>query len=354
MQKRSFIRALSLAALAATPLAALSQTTPAAPAGSAAKPNLKPRPKAKPLAAPSKVVFGLITPRNAEQTLKSWTPFLERMSKSLGVTAEAKTYAQQGDLVTDFKAGKVDFAWMGNVPAIEVVEARVGAVFGQLVVKGQYAYRSLLVTHQSSAIRTLDDILKSKGTYVFGDGDLKSTSGHIVPRYFAFAKKGVNDVDAMFKEIKRGSHIDNLNRVAKKEVDFATNNTTELDLFKTNNPELAKDIRVVWESPDIPESPLVWCLALPVDFRKKVQDFIVAFGKDDEEKAILKDMNNLTAFRKSGNSQLLNVADIEGFNARQRLINDTTLSAAERATKIEEVIKRGSKLEFLLKQRAVL
>jgi hypothetical protein len=36
------------------------------------------------------------------------------------------------------------------------------------------------------------------------------------------------------------------------------------------------------------------------------------------------------------------------------LINDTTLSAAERATKIEEVIKRGSKLEFLLKQRAVL
>jgi phosphonate transport system substrate-binding protein len=354
MQKRSFIRALSVVALGATPLWATAQSTPPATAASAAKPNVKPRSKAKPMAAPTKVVFGLITPRNAEQTLKSWTPFLERMSKALGIIAEAKTYAQQGDLVTDFKAGKVDFAWMGNVPAIEVVEARVGAVFGQLVVKGQYAYRSLLVTHQSSAIRTLDDILKSKGTYVFGDGDLKSTSGHIVPRYFAFAKKGVNDVDAMFKEIKRGSHIDNLNRVAKKEVDFATNNTTELDLFKTNNPELAKDIRVVWESPDIPESPLVWRLALPIDLRKKVQDFIVAFGKDDEEKAILKDMNNLTAFRKSGNSQLLNVADIEGFNARQRLINDTTLSAAERATKIEEVIKRGSKLEFLLKQRAVL
>lgn len=355
MQKRQFIRFVSTALLAQSGLA-VAQTVAPAPASSTAKPtrNLaKPAVKAKPTLAPKKIVFGLITPRNAEQTAKSWAPFLENMSKTLGVAVEGKTYAQQGELVADFKRGAIDFAWVGNVPAIELVEARVGAVFGQLVVKGQFAYRSLLITHTSSPIRTLDDILRSKGQYVFGDGDVKSTSGHIVPRYFAFAKKGVNDVDALFKEIKRGSHIDNLNRVAKKEVDFATNNTTELDLFKTSNPDIAKDIRVVWESPDIPESPIVWRLALPLDFRKKVQEFIMTYGKDDEEKAVLKDMNNLTSFRRSGNSQLLNVADIEGFNARQRLINDTALSAEDRASKIEEVIKRSSKLEFLLKQRTV-
>jgi phosphonate transport system substrate-binding protein len=134
----------------------------------------------------------------------------------------------------------------------------------------------------------------------------------------------------------------------------ATNNTTELDLFKASNPEAAKDVRVVWESPDIPESPLVWRLALPLEFRKKVQDFIVSYGKNDEERTVLKDMNNLTSFRRSGNSQLLNVADIEGFNARQRLVNDASLSAPERASKMDEVIKRGSRLEFLLKQRVIL
>jgi phosphonate transport system substrate-binding protein len=340
MQKRTALKIILATALPFAGRAATAQTK---------KPG---KTKAKP--APTKLVFGLITPRNAEQTQKSWAPFLERMSQALGVATEAKTYAQQGDLVSDFKNGAIDFAWVGNVPAIELVEAQVGAVFGQLVVKGQFAYRSLLITHRDSEIRSLNDIVAQKGKYVFGDGDLKSTSGHIVPRYFAFAKKGVNDVDALFKEIKRGSHVDNLNRTVKKEVDCATNNTTELDLFKAANPDLAKDIRVVWESPDIPESPLVWRLALPLEFRKKVQDFVVNFGKDDAEKAILKDMNNLTSFRRSGNSQLLNVADIEGFNARQRLINDAALSAEDRARKIEEVIKRGSKLEFLLKQRAVL
>ena len=354
MQKRTFLTAACAALVPLCGSAVFAQTSAATPAASAAKPVKPASPRKSVVKPPSKIVFGLITPRNAEQTQKSWAPFLERMSKVMGVPVEGKTYAQQGDLVNDFKRGAIDFAWVGNVPAIELVEARVGAVFGQLVVKGQFAYRSLLITHTSSPIRSLDDILRSKGQYIFGDGDPKSTSGHIVPRYFAFAKKGVNDVDALFKEIKRGSHIDNLNRVVKKEVDLATNNTTELDLFKAANPDVAKDIRVVWESPDIPESPLVWRLALPLEFRKKVQDFIVGYGKDDEEKAILKEMNNLTSFRKSGNSQLLNVADIEGFNARQRLINDASLDAASRALKVDEVLKRSSKLEYLLKQRTVL
>jgi phosphonate transport system substrate-binding protein len=301
-------------------------------------------------AAPKTSVFGLITPRNAEATLKSWTPFLERMTMYMGQPIVPKTYAQQGDLVEDFKKGLLDYAWVGNVPAIELAEASIAGVFGQLVVKGQFAYRSLLITPASSPIKTVDDVISAKGKYVFSDGDLRSTSGHVVPRYFAFAKRGVNDPDALFKEVKRASHLDNLNRVAKGEVDLATNNTTELDIYKQMNPDLAKNIRVIWESPDIPESPLVWRLALPVATRKKAQDFIVSFGKTGEEQQMLREMNNLTGFRKSSNLQLVPIADLEMFNARQRLVNDTKLSSEERSQKIDEVIKRGTRLEFLLKR----
>jgi phosphonate transport system substrate-binding protein len=301
-------------------------------------------------ALPKPSVFGLITPRNAEATLKSWTPFLERMSMYMGQTISPKTYAQQGELVEDFKKGLLDYAWVGNVPAIELAELNIGGVFGQLVVKGQYAYRSLLITPASSPIQKVEDLISAKGKYVLSDGDLRSTSGHVVPRYFAFAKRGVNDPDSLFKEVKRGSHLDNLNRVAKGEVDVATNNTTELDLFRQANPDLGKNIRVIWESPDIPESPLVWRLALPVATRKKAQDFIVSFGKTGEEKQMLREMNNLTGFRKSSNLQLVPIADLEMFNARQRIINDKQLGQEERATKIEEVIKRGTRLELLLKR----
>jgi phosphonate transport system substrate-binding protein len=331
MTKRRDILALPLGALLST--ASLAQ---------ASKPV---RP-----AAPRQSVFGLITPRNAEATLKSWTPFLERMTMYMGQPIVPKTYAQQGELVEDFKKGLLDYAWVGNVPAIELAEANIAAVFGQLVVKGQYAYRSLLIAPSVSSVKTIDDVVSSKGKFVFSDGDLRSTSGHVVPRYFAFAKRGVNDPDVLFKEVKRGSHLDNLIRVAKGEVDLATNNTTELDLFRQANPELGKNIRVVWESPDIPEYPLIWRLALPLATRKKAQDFIVSFGKTGEEKQMLREMNNLTGFRKSSNLQLVPIADLEMFNARQRLINDKQISAEERTHKIEEVIKRGTRLEFLLKR----
>ena len=299
---------------------------------------------------PRTLVFALITPRNAEQTQKSWAPFLADLSSHCGVTFEGRTYAQQAELTEDFKKGKIDFAWMGNAPAIDVVEANAGAVFAQLLVKGQSSYRSLIVVPQNSPLKNLDDIIASKGKYVFSDGDLRSTSGHIVPRYFAFVKKGVNDPDSLFKEVKRASHVDNLNRVSKQEVDLATNNTTELELFAQGNPELAKNIRVIWQSPDIPESPLVWRLTLPVVLRKKVQDFITMYGQTPAEKAVLKEMNNLTGFRKSSNKQLVTIADLEMFNARQTIVNDAKLSPEEREAKIQLVIKRGTKLELLLKR----
>ncbi len=340
MRRRYFLAAAVAAALSGVGREGLAQSRPSR--------HHKLAPK------PAKVVFGLITPRNADQTLRSWAPFLERLASGVGVAVEPKAYAQQSELIADFLRGSIDFAWVGNVPALELVESGAGAVFGQLVVNGQHAYRSLLIAHRDSDIRTLDDVLRSRRQYVFGDGDEKSTSGHVVPRYYAFAKKGVNDLNGLFKEVRRGSHLDNLNRAARREVDCATNNTTELALFRLASPRLARDLRVVWESPDIPESPLVWRLALPLAFRKSVQSFVVGFGKDEHERAILRDMNNLSGFRRSGNSQLLTIADIEGFNARQRLINDGSLSAEERASKFETVIQRGSRLEFLLKQRAVL
>ena len=296
------------------------------------------------------MVFGLITPRNAEQTLKSWSPFLTDLSAYSGVTFEARTYAQQGELTEDFKKGKLDFAWMGNAPAIDLVEANVGAVFAQLSVKGQSSYKSLIIVPQNSPLKGLDDIIASKGKYVFSDGDLRSTSGHIVPRYFAFVKKGVNDPDTLFKEVKRGSHADNLNRVAKQEVDLATNNSTELDLYVQSNPDLAKNIRTIWQSPDIPESPLLWRLAVPAALRKKVQDFCTNYGQTPAEKAVLKEMNNLTGFRKSSNKQLVTIADLEMFNARQSIVNDSKLSPDEREAKIQAVIKRGTKLELMLKR----
>ena len=333
--------------LVSTILASSGLSWAQAPAETARRVRAQPAPPG----SGQKLAFGLITPRNAEQTLKNWNPFIERMAQAAGVAIESRTYASVAELVADFIGGRLDLAWLGNVPALEIVESGKGSVFAVKVIQGKTAYRSLLITHRDSAIRTLDDVHRNAPQLVFGDGDPKSTSGHIVPMYFAFVKRGINEPEKLFKEIRRASHEGNLLAAARKEVDLATNNSTELENLRTANPEQAGLLRVVWESPDIPESPLVWRDTLPIALKQKIAAFTERFGSaSDEEKGILWNIDKMSGFRRSSNRQLVTVADIEMFNARQRIINDSTLSQAERLVRVDEVTRRGSKLELLLKR----
>ena len=344
MNRRQLMTAIAMSALAHHSLAQLS-------AGEKAPQRSNLRANAASAKGPQKLVFGLITPRNPELTLKSWSPFIERMAQAVGIPIEARTFAAQGELVKEFLEDRIDMAWLGNAPALDIVEANKGNVFAAMVVQGKTAYRSVLVTQKDSAIRTLDDVHRAAGQLVFGDGDIKSTSGHIVPKYFAFVKKGINEPEKQFKDVKRSSHEGNIQAILKRVVDVATNNTSELDNFRTAKPDQASMVRVIWESPDIPESPLVTRRELPTELKGKIAAFTYKFGAvDDEEKGILWNINKLTALRKSTNRQLLTIADLEMFNARQRVMNNTKLSDIERAQQVEDITKRGSKLELLLKR----
>jgi len=302
------------------------------------------------------LVFGLITPRDADKTLAAWRPFLQRVAQSLGRAIEPWTAATPQLLVQEFRAGRIDLAWVGNAPALDIVDSGVGEVFAQMVTgDGRIGYESILVTHQDSGLRSLDDVQQPGRQLVFGDGELRSTSGHLVPLYYAFVKRGINDPAALYREIRHASHRQNLLMAARREVDFACANNEELALFAQEQPALARLLRVIWRSPPIPQSPLVWKLALPLALRRRIQDVVVGFGqRDAEERAVLRGVNNLAGFRKSRNHQLVTVADIEMFAAWQQVNNDAGLSAGEKLQRIADISARASRLELRLKREATV
>lgn len=298
------------------------------------------------------LVFGVISPRAVEQTRDNWWPFVERLGAAVGQAIELQVFETQEHMVRAFMAHEVDVGWMGNVPALEVVEAGAGAVFAQMVTRdGGLGYQSqMVVGRQVTSINDLGDVLAQAGHLRFSDGEAKSTSGHLVPLYFAFQKHGINEAKSIFQHHESGSHQDNLKKVATGAVDVATANNEEVAFFARDFPELATRIKVVWESPLIPQSPLLWRTGLPPDVRRKIGSFVVGFGATRlEEKQILERVNGLSRFRASSNRQLVPIADLEMFKARQAINHDKSLSAQERARRIEAVIKRGSRLELRLK-----
>jgi phosphonate transport system substrate-binding protein len=300
------------------------------------------------------LVVGLITPRSAEQTRKNWSPFVERMGEALQQPVDLRLFADQRELLTQLAQGGVDVAWMGNAAALDAVLAGSGSVFAQMITKtGSAGYHSILVVPEKAPLKTLADVIKAGPALRFGDGDLKSTSGHSVPAYFAFQKNGVNDVKKLFRSVTHHNHQNNLTLTANGELDVATANSEELAFFARDFPALARNLRVVWESPLIPQSPLVWRNNLTPEMRRRILQFTITFGKTDEEKQILDELNSLSGFRQSSNRQLVVVADLEMFKARQAINDDKTLTPEERTRRIDEVIRRGSKLELMLKLSAV-
>jgi phosphonate transport system substrate-binding protein len=299
----------------------------------------------------SALVFGVIAPRAVEQTRANWAPFVKRLGASVGQPIELKVYEKQELMVKDFVAGHIDLGWMGNAPALEVVEAGKGAVFAQMVhIKGGFGYKSVLIVPKSSPLNSLSEVLAAAKSLRFSNGEPKSTSGFLVPLYFAFQKNGINDPESIFKATEIGSHQQNLKKVAEGKADVATANDEELSFFARDFPDLAKNVKTVWESPLIPQSPLLWKSSLSAEVKRKIKSFVVGFGESSlEEKQILEKVNGLARFRPSSNLQLVPIADLEMFKARQAINNDGALSKEERTKRINEVIQRGSQIELRLK-----
>jgi len=301
--------------------------------------------------AEGKLDFGLISPRNPEQTRANWEPFAARMDKALGLRVNLKVFESQEALVREFIDGRLDLAWVGNAPALDIVEKGAGSVFAQMVNKdGSLGYKSVLVARADSKLQDLQGVIGAAKDLRLGEGDHRSTSGYLVPMYFAFHKNGVADTRAIFSSVRTGSHQENLKRLVDREVDVAVANNEELAFFQRDFPAHQGKLKVIWESPVIPQSPLVWQQSLPAAFKRKVAQFVTTFGSSDPvEKEILLNLNGLSRFRASTNHQLVTIADMEMFRARKSAAMDPALSAEQRQQKIAQIIQRSSILELRLK-----
>jgi phosphonate transport system substrate-binding protein len=135
--------------------------------------------------------------------------------------------------------------------------------------------------------------------------------------------------------------------VLNKQVDVATNNSEELDKLKMRDPAKYAELKILWTSPLIPRDPLVWRKDLPADLKKKIQDFTVAYGKDDREREILKNLYRLKGFKASTDAQLLPIRQLELFKERKKFEGDANMAEADKKAKLAEL---DGKLAELAKQ----
>jgi phosphonate transport system substrate-binding protein len=288
--------------------------------------------------------FGIISTDSAQNLKAEWEPFLKDMEKSLGIPVKAFFAGDYAGVIEAMRFNKVQLAWFGNKSAIEAVDRSNGEVFAQQVsADGEPGYWSLLITHKDSPLNSVEDVIKNGSQLNFGNGDVNSTSGYLIPSYYLWAQHKI-DPKTHFKTVRNTNHAANIMAVVTKQVDFATNNTEQYKNFRRTQPEQAENIKILWKSPLIPKDPLVWRKDLPRELKSQVKAFVLSYGRIGPEAArqrevLSKISGGMAPFWDSSNKQLVPIREIMFAKQIDKINNDQHMSAEQKQEQIAALRK---------------
>jgi len=298
-------------------------------------------------AQPTELNFGIISTESTQNLKQSWQPLLDDMSAKLGMKVNAFFAPDYAGVIEGMRFNKVHVAWFGNKSGMEAVDRASGEIFVQTTSHdGAPGYWSTLIVHKDSPLKTLDDVLKHRKDLTLGFGDPNSTSGTLVPGFYAFQNHNVDPIKD-FKRTVRANHETNLLAVATKQVDVATNNNENFDRLKKTQPQRAEMVREVWRSPLIPADPIVWRKDLDPALKAKVRAFMLDYGQTETEKKVLATLG-LGRFKASSNDQLLPIRQLELAKQRNKIDADANMAADEKQRKLKEIDEQLAKLKQLV------
>lgn len=309
----------------------------------------------KPLDGDPKVInFGIISTESTMSLREQWVPFLKDMEKALGMKVKPFFAQDYAGIIEAMRFGKVTVAWYGNKSGLEAVDRSGAEVFAQQSnADGSRGYYSLILTNvDNKNVNSLDDMFKQCGKGKdFGIGDPNSTSGYLVPSYYVFAKHNIVPNEC-FKTVRNANHETNLMAVANKQVDYASNNTEQMERTHKRDPKAFAKVKYIWKSPRIPSDPMTYRKDLSPELKDKISAFFLSYGRLGPNSATeLKTLNSMSGglgpFHRSSNAQLYPIRQLKLFKEKLTIEANANMDPAKKKAKIAEIDKQLQELEVL-------
>lgn len=254
-------------------------------------------------AAPKQLTLGILGGQNSTQQIGDNQCVKSYFDKALNVETKLNNASDYSAIIQGLKNNKIDvvlsmspasFAsvYIENPQAVDVVGI---AADDSDKSKG---YHSVVVVKADSPYKTLDD-LKGKS---FGFADPDSTSGYLFPNKAFQDKFGKdanmdNKYNGFFSSVTfSGGHEQDILGVLNGQFEGAVTWTSMIGdyntgytsgsfgrLIRAGHPDLMKQIRIIWESPLIPNGPILVNHKLDADFKAKLIAAIKTLDKDHHD-----------------------------------------------------------------------
>jgi phosphonate transport system substrate-binding protein len=239
------------------------------------------------------ITFAVVPAENASGVTERFTPFVNYLSKELGIKVNLRIANDYAAVIEGQRAGNIQLAWYGPAAfaRARVTGVKTDAFAIDVNADGSKGYYSVFYVLAKSPYQTLGD-LKGKN---LGLVDPNSTSGNNVPR-FKMSQMGV-EPEAFFSQVVfTGSHENAVLALAQGTVDVAANAwNAEDDSILTRmlaknmlrasdgTPMKKEDFRIIVKSDLIINTPYAYLSDLPDDMKAAIRKaFFEAPEKGDE------------------------------------------------------------------------
>ena len=249
------------------------------------------------------ITFAVVPAENASGVTERYTPFVNYLSKELGIKVNLRIANDYAAVIEGQRAGNIQLAYYGpaSFSRARLTGVKTDAFAIDVNADGSKGYYSVFYVLAKSPYQKLEDM---KGRNL-GLVDPNSTSGNNMPR-FKLNQMGVDPETFFSQVVFTGSHENAVLALAQGTVDVAANwwnadddsNLTRMlnkNMVKSKDgtPLKKEDFRIIVKSDLIINSPYAYLSDLPDDMKAAIkQAFLKAADKDAEAFKKLSDGKN--------------------------------------------------------------
>ncbi|MCA3647313.1 MAG: phosphonate ABC transporter substrate-binding protein [Methylobacterium sp.] len=219
------------------------------------------------------LVYATVPAENASGVTERFGPFMEYLSRELGVKVTLRIAADYAAVIEGQRAGTIhigDYGPSSYVRAHTVSNGGVEAFATMRAADGSTGYFSVAYAKKEAAGTKLEDF-KGKNLCMV---DPNSASGNNVP-LFSMSKMNIDPAKFFAKVTNAGSHENAVMAVQQGTCDLAFNwwnSDDDSNLSRMANKGMVKkdDFKIVFRSEKIPGSPYAVLTSMPADLKAAI------------------------------------------------------------------------------------
>jgi len=218
--------------------------------------------------------FGFDLRASPLEDSRQYLPFLNYLQASTGYTFELRFTPKGSSIIDDLGSGKVHFAAIGAVSYIQGNKKHgLISLARGLNRQNKAVYKSMIVVHPDSSIKTMADLKARRFTF----GSVDSTQGHLIPRII-LGENGIT-LDDLSSYEYTGSHLNCANAVVSRKSDACGMQDTMARTMQQQGL-----VRILHESDYFPSSGIVVNPNVPPEIIARVKQALINFEPTGKHK----------------------------------------------------------------------